>query len=166
MKKSEFIVNYLLSHQNDRGIMAQLRCLLNNNLRSRGWQAVAPLNGIGDKPVETIAGLFALHPLHKDANDYQFGTACRLLANKRKKGAADDGAVESPFDVRFRRMLNCDQNQLCEMLPQVIHGMKSESIAVNYVALMEDLFYWGSKVREKWARQYWSMRKEDEDVSD
>lgn len=164
------LMSYLRRNKDDRGVMAALRCLLNDEQRFRGWQQIAAIDGIGVLPVETIAGLYAFHPLEKNEDAYTWGKACRALAETRRK---DDGNKESsldknPFDRRFRRLLACgSQSELCVHLVDVIRGMKAKDIPVNYEKLYDDIVWWGDKVRERWAIHYWSNRKEGtENVSD
>ncbi len=132
--------------------MAELRCLLNPNLRHRGWKAVARIGGIGRFPDELVAGLFALHPLH-DGSLGNMGTSCRKLAMKR---STDKGIEASPLDTHFRRLLDADRSELPDILQKLFRGFKSEGIPVNYIRLYDDLRYWGEDVRRRLAQQYWS----------
>lgn len=63
-ERTTFVVGQLLKMKEDKGAMAELRCLLNPNLKHRGWQIVGQMGGIGDFATETTAGLFALHRIH------------------------------------------------------------------------------------------------------
>jgi len=158
------IMSFLHCSRENRGVMAALRCLLKTEQRFRGWQHIAALNGIGVIQVETVAGLYALHPLDKNDSNYNFGDACRVLAKTRK---TDKESNESPFDRRFRRLLSCSsREELCAHLPDVVRGLKVAEVPINYSALFDDISRWGDLVREQWAIHYWSDRKEEDDVSD
>ena len=161
-------LGYLRTHGEDRGLMAELRCLLNRNLRMRGWAAVGRIGGIGDRAVETVSGLYALYPQAFKENAFSFGVSCKRLAFRRRKGDAQADDAHSPLDIRFRRLLACDgRPALCDMLPDFVRGMKAEGIAVDYDSLYKDIYYWGDRVREKWAADYWGKAgKEVSDVSD
>lgn len=155
------LLNFLRRNTEDRGVMAALRCLLITEQRFRGWQQIAALGAIGELPVETIAGLYALHPMEEIKDGYNFGDACRLLAACRNKGG---DSLNSPFDRRFRRLLACSsKEELCAHLTDIVRGMKSEAIPINYERLYEDISWWGDAVRERWAIHYWSNRKESEE---
>lgn len=158
---------FLRSRSDDRGLMAELRCLLNKNLRMRGWSAVGRFGGIGDRAVETVSGLYALYPQEYKEVSFSFGVSCKRLASRRRKGESQADDAHSPLDVRFRRLLSCvDRDNLCRMLPDFVRGMKSEGIAVDYDRLYNDIYYWGDRVRERWAADYWGQSgKEDYDVS-
>ena len=163
MVSKKEIMSFLYRIRENRGEMAALRCLLREEQRFRGWQHIAHLNGIGVIQVETIAGLYALHPLDKNESNYNFGDACRALAKTRK---TDNESKDSPFDRRFRRLLSCaSREELCVHLPDVVRGLKVAEVPINYGGLFDDITRWGDIVREQWAVHYWSDRKEDEDVS-
>lgn len=167
MSNMSAVINFIRRYKDDRGAMAALRCLLNPEQRFRAWQLIAGINGIGNTAIETVAGLYALHPEEKVDEDYHFGSACKQLAFDRKKQQVDD---ESPFDKRFRRLLACDsREELRAHLKDIVRGMKSSGIPVNYASLYDDICWWGDRVRERWAIQYWQkpFKKEDlEDVSE
>lgn len=165
-EKSQRLLTYLRSVKNDTGTMAELRCLLNPNMRSRGWRAIAKAGGIGDVVMETISGLYAKHPVESNRS---FGRVCRELSLARKitapKKEEDDGA--SPFDRRFRRLLASGREEACVQLYGIISGLRAENMGVNYEELCTDLFYWGDRVKERWAQDYWGNGKEEaDDVSE
>ncbi len=139
--------------------MASLRCLLKASQRFRGWQYIAQFDGIGCIQVETVAGLYALHPNEKDDENYNFGDACRVLAETRR---TDKERTDSPFDKRFRRLLSCSsRHELSAHLSDVVRGLKAAEVPVNYASLFDDITNWGDVVRERWAIHYWSHREEE-----
>lgn len=157
------MMHFLRRSRDNRGVMASLRCLLKESQRFRGWQYIAHLGGIGCIQVETVAGLYALHPIEEDDKNYNFGDACRVLAAIRR---TDKESTESPFDKRFRRLLSCgSKSELCAHLTDIVRGMKAADVPVNYEGLFDDIAKWGDIVRERWAIHYWSYRKEENDVS-
>lgn len=171
-READGIVTWLQSITEDRGTMARLRCLLNPNLRQRGWAAVSRIGGIGHDVRETVAGLFALHPCagNEDKPPKNLGDSCRLLKSTRQmnNGTAPSGkeSGESPWDVRFRRILSADRKEMRDLLPHLFLHLKSESIPVDYRQLYIDLRYWGDIVRQKWAIHYWNNQPEqDNDTS-
>lgn len=165
-EKSQRLLTYLRSVKDDAGTMAELRCLLNPNMRSRGWRAIARAGGIGDVVMETISGLYAKHPVESNRS---FGRVCRELASARKKTAKEktEDADASPFDRRFRRLLASGREEACAQLYGIISGLKAEDIGVDYEGICTDLFYWGDRVKERWAQDYWGNEKEEaDDVSE
>ncbi len=159
------IVSWLQSVSDERSTMAELRCLLNPNLRHRGWKAVARIGGIGSFPEELLAGLFALHPLHNAALG-NLGVSCKKLAAARNTGRGEDN---SPLDTHFRRVLDADRSELPDILQKLFCGFRAENIPVNYALLYDDLRYWSEQVRRRWAQEYWnptSSSKDDSSVSE
>jgi len=138
------LLTYLRQLKNDRGAMADLRCALSPAKLPRAWPLLARVGGIGDPRIEAVAGLFAYHPDETHAGN--MGTTCRRLTARNKS-----------FDGRFRRLLSCDRDEICERLRPVIlaAARNKERIAVNYEELFSDLCYWGDKVKARWAREYW-----------
>jgi len=143
----------LLAHlrqvKNDRGAMADLRCALNPARRARAWPLLARVGGV-DRPIyETVAGLFAYYPEETRAGN--LGTTCRRLA-----------AENQSYDARFRRLLSCDREEICERLRPIILAAKAKDVRINYEQLFADLHYWGEKVKARWAREYWEALEGEE----
>lgn len=155
------VVSRLLEMKDDKGAMAELRCLLNPNLKHRGWQIVGQMGGIGNFETETMAGLFALHRIHSSENNKNVGSSCRILRNKEKSDA--DG--KNPLDVRFRRLLAADREELPSLLQSMFRRLERENIPVNYVQLFKDLRYWGDNVKKQWAKEYWTNQQTGEETS-
>lgn len=138
--------------RNDRGAMADLRCALNPTRRARAWPLLAQVGGI-DRPIfETIAGLFAYHP--EETNTGNLGTTCRHLAGENNS-----------FEGRFKRLLSCDRDEVCERLRPIVLAAKAKGIPVNYQELFTDLWYWGDNVKARWAREYWGAPAESEEAT-
>lgn len=136
------LLAYLRRLRNDRAAMADLRCALNPARRARAWPLLARVGGIGRPIYETIAGLFAYHP--EETNAGNFGTTCRRLAGENNS-----------FEGRFKRLLSCDRDEICERLRPIVLAAKAKGIPVNYEKLFADLCYWGDNVKAQWAREFW-----------
>src|SRR5262245_30068055 len=109
--------------------MADLRRALNPVQRHRAWPLLARVGGIGNPRIEVVAGLFAYHP--EETNQGNLGTTCRHLAGENNS-----------FDARFRRLLSCDYDEICDWLRPVVLAAKAKGIDVNYEELFRDLSYW------------------------
>ncbi|MGH9325571.1 MAG: type I-E CRISPR-associated protein Cse2/CasB [Terriglobia bacterium] len=101
------LLDYLRRLANDRGAMADLRCALSPAKRARAWPLLAPVGGVGNRLVETVAGSFAWHP--DETRDGNLGTTCRRLREKHES-----------FDARFRRLLSCDREEIYDRLRPII----------------------------------------------
>jgi len=140
--KAASVLGYLRRFKNDRGAMADLRCVLSPAKMSRAWPLLAPIGGIGNPRIETVAGLYAYHP--DEAKAGNMGTTCRTLQ-----------AGHNSFEGRFRRLLACDRDEICERLRPIILAAKAKGVGINYEELLVDLYRWGTNVKAKWAREYW-----------
>ena len=148
-ERAAAILALVRSLQRDRGAMSTLRCALAPARRHRAWPLLARIGGIDDPVAETIAGCYAYHP--EETREGNFGDTCRALAGQHNS-----------FDTRFRRLLACDREQLCERIRPVVLAAKSKGIRVNYESLGADLLWWGDRVRTRWAQAYWGGAATDE----
>ena len=152
-EEAKRLLDYLRKFKDDRGAMADLRCALSPAKRPRAWPLLARVGGIGNRSIETLAGLFAYHPDETDSGN--IGTTCWRLK-----------AENNSFDARFRRLLSCDhRNEVCERLRPLILAAKAKGVPVNYEELFVDLRYWGDRVKTDWAREYWGAPVDAEEVA-
>ncbi len=142
------VLAYLRRFKNDRGAMADLRCALDPSRRPRAWPLLAHIGGIDNPRIEAIAGLFGYHPNETERGN--MGTTCLRLAQQNPS-----------FEARFRRLLACDRDEICERLRAVVLAAKAKAIPVNYEQLFADLCYWSDSVKARWAREYWSSPEPD-----
>jgi CRISPR system Cascade subunit CasB len=145
-ERAASLLKYLRRLKEDRGAMADLRCALSPARLPRAWPLLARVGGIGDSRIEAVAGLFAYHP--HETHTGNLGTTCHQL------WAGNDG--------RFRRLLSCDRDEICERLRPVILAARAKGIPVNYEELFADLCYWSDKAKERWARDYWGAAQDEE----
>ena len=143
------LLAYLRQLETNRGAMADLRCALSPAKIARAWPLLARVGGIGNPRVETVAGLFAYHP--QVTNSGNLGTTCRLLA-----------VDSNTFDGRFRRLLSCDRDEICERLRPVVLAAKARGIPVNYERLFSDLHFWSDQIKASWAREYWGAPESED----
>jgi CRISPR system Cascade subunit CasB len=143
------LLGYLRGLREDRGAMADLRCALSPARLPRAWPLLARVGGIGDPRVEVLAGMFAYHPAETHTGN--LGTTCRHL-----------WAGKSGVDIRFRRLLSCDRDEIYQRLYPVVLAAKADGILINYEDLFVDLFYWGETVKARWAREYWGAAEGEE----
>jgi len=136
------LLGYLRRFRQDRGALANLRGALKPAQRHRAWPLLGPVGGIGNPRYEIVAGLFAYHP--EETSTGNLGTTCRRLAGEN-----------NTFDGRFRRLLTCDRDEICDRLVPIVFAAKAKGVPVNYEDLFADLCYWSDSVKERWAREYW-----------
>jgi CRISPR type I-E-associated protein CasB/Cse2 len=161
MKDAFFTFLYSCRERDDRAALANLRCALRKNLKHRTWPLLARFGGIEDelkeydhnaKVVQTVAGLFATHPTK---SEYNFGTACRKLMRDDEKMA--DPKDVGPVARRFQHLLSSERDEICDRVVRMVHRMKAQDIDVNYYELFNGLWYWGDKIKNRWAGSFWNV---------
>jgi CRISPR system Cascade subunit CasB len=82
------------------------------------------------------------------------------IARSYKDGNQDDSAKR-----KLRRLLACDTSQeACQWVRPLLRLAESRGVRINYGRLLDDLLYFGPKVKERWAMDFYG-RKEGKDDS-
>lgn len=152
----ERFLQYLNSHREDRGMMADLRHGFSAATEYRAWPHLGPWCDLArdrDRHIlRVIGGGFATHG-NTAAGVGNLGTTLRRLALGDSRN--EDGLRS--FDGRFRRLLACaEAEEVCRLLPPLLRAAERRSIPVDYAQLWRDLHYWGERTRTSWAAGYWS----------
>ena len=162
------LLEFLRARSNDRGLMADLRCALGESKRHRAWPVLAAFGGIGDERdwramcVQTIAGLFALHPRETAEDD--FGTTCRALLSNDERQKLHDARDIGPISRRFQHLLAADGEEVFGRVVRLVMRAKSEEVPINYGRLHDDLMKWQyspEAVRVRWAKSFWVPHVEE-----
>lgn len=144
--------------RDDRGMMANLRCILVENKKHRAWPALNRLGvKIDDEVKPFIAGLYASHP--EETSTGNFGTTCKAIEQARNESR--DNKL-TPTERRFQHLLAAKTpDELRTRVYGMVRMAKSQdNVRVNYVQLEDDLNDWfkdwGDTVRTKWAAKFWA----------
>jgi CRISPR system Cascade subunit CasB len=156
----------LRRYADDRGMMANLRCVLVDSKKHRAWPA---LNRIGVNVTNDvdalIAGLFATHP--KETQTGNFGTTCKAIERRRGDKRGDDNKL-TPTERRFQHLLVAEKgDELYQRVTRMVLMAKSQGVDVNYEQLATDLRRWTDRTKTEWAAAFWMLRAEsaaEEDV--
>jgi CRISPR system Cascade subunit CasB len=152
--------------RDDRATLANLRCALRKNQKHRAWPLLARFDGIEDerkeydheaKVVQTIVGLFAVHPTKSERD---FGIACRQLMRDDEKLA--DPKDVGPITRRFQHLLSSEPDEICDRVVRMVLRMKAQEIPVNYYELYNGLLQWGDKIKNRWAGSFWNVPELEE----
>lgn len=147
-------------YREDRGMMANLRCVLVESKKHRAWAALSRIGvGVEEQVEAFVAGLFASHP--EESGTGNFGDTCKQIDNRR--GASEDSKL-SATEKRFQHLLSSERDEVFDRVLRMANMAKSHDIAINYEELTKDLKYWGERVKTKWAGAFWGNRKDQ--VSD
>lgn len=157
---------YLDRHRDDRGLMAMLRSALAPAKRQHAWPILARFGGLDAnehraRTVQTVAGLYALHPPTGEAGATagNLGELCRRLLGDDEKAALETAEGVGPISRRFQHLLAADGEEIFERVLRFVLRAKAEGIAIDYRQLYEDLWDWqynADRVRLRWARSFWT----------
>lgn len=152
------LLERLRKYKDDRGMMANLRCILVENKKHRAWPALSRLGiKIGNthelKVPAYVAGLYATHP--EDTSNSNFGTTCKIIEQKRGDKRNDDNKL-TPTERRFQHLLSAGKDEVCERVKRMVLMAKSQGVPVNYAQLGIDLRYWSDRTKTEWAASFWT----------
>lgn len=152
--------------KDDRGMMANLRCILVENKKHRAWPVLDRVGvRIEDDVAAFVAGLFATYPDGDSETAKNFGSTCNQIALKRGEELfVFDKAAEklkkspplTPTERRFQHLLAADRNEIQDRVMRMVLLAKSQGVAVNYGKLLHDLNYWGDRTKTEWAAAFWT----------
>jgi len=147
-------VAQLRSLREDRGAMADLRRGFSDSTAHRSWPYLGSwcdLTSDRQRTIhQTVAAAFATVP--DPERSVSVPEALRHLATGEGRG--DEGLKS--FEGRFRRFLSCNSyRDVCTRLPGVVRACAAKGIALDHVSLFRDLWYWGNRVKLRWANTYW-----------
>ncbi|MFH0991637.1 MAG: type I-E CRISPR-associated protein Cse2/CasB [bacterium] len=144
----------LRKHKDDRGIRANLRCILVDNKKHRAWPALNRLGvPINDEVLTFIAGLFATHP--EETSIGNFGTTCKAIELRRGEKTGDDNKL-TPTERRFQHLMAAEREELHSRVMRMVLMAKSQDVPVNYEQLQIDLKFWNDRIKTKWAAAFWA----------
>ena len=134
------LLERLRKHKDNRGMMANLRCILVDNKKHRAWPALNRLGiAIKDDDSAYVAGLFATHP------------------DKRS-----DGSKLTSTERRFQHLLTAEKGELYGRVLRLVLMAKSQGVPVNYEKLIPDLKFWGDRTKTEWASAFWTLGAEED----
>ena len=158
-----WLLERLRKCQDDRGMMANLRCILVDNKKHRAWPALNRLGVAIDNDVAPfVAGLYATHPSEDTSKN--FGATCKLIERARREDiieAADKTGMGkkknlTPTERRFQHLLSANRDEIFERVMRMLLMAKSQGVPVNYEKLETDLKYWSDRTKTEWAAAFWT----------
>ncbi len=150
-----WLLERLRKCQDDRGMMANLRCILVANKKHRAWPALNRLGvSIDNDAAALVAGLFATHPEVTIVGN--FGTTCKAIEQNRGEKHGDDSKL-TPTERRFQHLLSAERgDELNDRVMRMVRLAKSQGVPVNYGKLETDLKFWGDRTKTEWASTFWT----------
>ena len=153
------LLERLRKNKDDRGMMANLRCILVESKKHRAWQV---LNRIGvridDDVAAFVSGIFATYPDGDSDSSRNFGVTCKAIERARNEASSntDKDKKLTPTERRFQHLLAADRDEIQDRVMRMVLLAKSQGVAVNYGKLLHDLKYWGNRTKTEWAAAFWT----------
>lgn len=152
------LLERLRKYKDDRGMMANLRCILVESKKHRAWPALSRLGvEIGSRYEQRVAahvaGLYATHP--EETLNGNFGATCKAIEQKQGDKRGDDNKLTST-ERRFQHLLAAGQEELFERVMRMVVMAKSHGLPVNYTQLETDLRFWSDRTKTEWAASFWT----------
>ena len=146
----------LRKYRDDRGMMANLRCILVDNKKHRAWPALNRLGvKIDDNLLAYVAGLYATHP--EEAATGNFGATCKNIELKRDDKRSDDSKLTST-ERRFQHLLAAERGkELNDRVLRMVLLAKSQGVPINYEKMETDLKFWSDRTKTEWATAFWTQ---------
>lgn len=152
------LLERLRKHRDNRGMMANLRCVHVDSKKHRAWPALNRLGiAIDDNVSAYVAGLFATHP--EETSTGNFGTTCKAIEQRRNDRQSDDNKL-TPTERRFQHLLTAEtEAELSYRVLRMVLMAKSQGVPVNYAQLETDLraWKWGDRTKTEWASAFWAQ---------
>ena len=154
------LLERLRKYKDDRGMMANLRCVHVESKKHRAWPALNRLGvAINDNVSAFVAGLFAAHP--EETSTGNFGATCKAIEQQRGDKRSDDNKL-TPTERRFQHLLTAEtEAELHDRVLRMVLMAKSQGVPVpvNYAKLETDLRAWNRSDRTKidWATAFWAV---------
>lgn len=151
-----WLLERLQKYKDDRGMMANLRCVLVDNKKHRAWPTLNRLGvKIDDETLAYVAGLFATHPVESSGGN--FGDTCKRIEKKRGDKRTDDNKL-TPTERRFQHLLTAEKgSELYARILRMVLMAKSQGVPVNYSQLVTDLRFWSDRTKTQWATAFWAQ---------
>jgi len=151
----------LRDKQEDRGLMANLRCYLVESKKRRAYPALYRLGISVDSESKSItAALYAMHPVEGSLKN--FGSTVKRI-KEAKDNNSGHGDKQTPTERRFQHLLAAEYGkELHERVVKLVMLAKSCGVPVNYEQLQKDLKdwkYWNDRIRREWASEFWKIDK-------
>lgn len=175
--RGEELIRYLsdLKTADRRGPLATLRGSLSpgEEPRMRAWRLLARFGGIPSHPenrslhlsdvVRLTAGLFAMPNLSHSPEAGNFGTTCRGLLSDDERKSLHKPESLGPVSRRLQHLLAADRREVGDRVLRLARRMSQNETKINFVALYEDLNFWGSHTKAKWAGAFWNSPTDEQE---
>jgi CRISPR system Cascade subunit CasB len=155
-----FVAFVLKRMAQDTAVGAALRRADNPATEYQSWEYLAPWCDLDDSYKRTcIATVAAALARAKQSTDSPSSIGLVIANCYKPDGNQDDSAKR-----RLRRLLACDTGaEACQWVRPLLRLADSRGVHVNFGRLLDDLLYFGPKVKERWAMDFYGRKEENDD---
>jgi len=156
---SAFVTFVLKRLANDTAFGAALRRADNPATEYQSWEYLAAWCNLDDAVERTCYATVAAGLGHAKQSTDGPSTIGAAIARCYKDGNQDDSAKR-----KLRRLLACDSStEACQWVRPLLRLAESRRVRVNFGRLLDDLLYFGPRVRERWATDFYGRKEEKDD---
>jgi CRISPR system Cascade subunit CasB len=160
-KGNAFAAFVLTRLAQDTAFGAALRRADNPATEYQSWEYLAAWCDLDDTPRRTCFATVAAGLARAKVSTDGSSSVGSVITRCYKDGNQDDSAKR-----RLRRLLACDSStEACLWLRPLLRLAESRGVHVNFGRLLDDLLYFGPKVKERWAMDFYGKKKEVHDDS-
>ena len=166
------LIKFLLELKaaDDRGPLATLRGALSSlpERQRRAWRVLARFGGIPDRDVHwaeavrTVAGLLAHPKMQHKRDGKSFGKACTALLGDDERKSLWKADQPGPVSRRVQHLLAASREEIGDRVCLLGRRLAVEGTSLDFSRLLDDLCYWGDKVKARWAADFWGANAVDE----
>jgi CRISPR system Cascade subunit CasB len=156
--RSNAFVDFILKRiPRDTAFGAALRRADNPTTEYQSWEYFATWCDLDDTRERTCFATVAAGLARSKQSIDSPASIGSVIARCYKDGNKDESAKR-----KLRRLLACDSSsEACLWVRPQLSLAESRSVRLNFARLLDDLLYFGPKVKERWAMDFYG-RKEDE----
>ena len=163
-----------LKEADDRGTLAMLRGALSSlpERQRRAWRVLARFGGIPDRDVHwaeavrTVAGLLAHSKMQHKRDGKSFGKACTALLGDDERKSLWKADQPGPVSRRVQHLLAASREEIGDRVCLLGRRLAVEGTSLDFSRLLDDLCYWGDKVKARWAADFWGANAVDESAKE
>lgn len=162
VKKSRgaaFVVYVLKKIEQDNAFGAALRRADNPATEYQSWEYLAKWCDLDNSYERTCFATVAAALAHAQRSVDTKTSIGSAIALSYSDGNQDDSAKR-----KLRRLLACDTSQeACQWVRPVLRLAESKGVRINFGRLLDDLLYFGAKVKERWAMDFYGRKENNDD---
>jgi len=155
-------VAYILSRMEESSAVgAALRKADNPSTEYQSWEYLANWCDLSNSNERACFATIASGVARAKKNNSEVTSIGRTIAYCYPDGNQDESAKR-----KLRRLLACDNAvEACQWCRPIIRLAESRGVSMNFGKLLDDLLYFGSRAKERWAMDFYSKAKEEKNDS-